>query len=111
MSEADLVVSAGGLAAYEALCVGAPLCALSYDRHQAMTVEALTRAGCCMDLGRGAVLKSSDVLRRFKELDDNPDLRRQLSERGRRLVDGGGARRVARILRTLIEKRVPDDKH
>jgi spore coat polysaccharide biosynthesis predicted glycosyltransferase SpsG len=104
MFHADLVISAGGLAAYEALCVGAPLCALACDRHQARTVKAMARAGACLDLGRGALLKSSDVLYRFRELDKNPELRRRISARGRRLVDGEGTRRIARVLRAVIER-------
>jgi spore coat polysaccharide biosynthesis predicted glycosyltransferase SpsG len=104
MFDADLVISAGGLAAYEALCVGAPLCALSCDRHQARTVEAMARAGACLNLGRGALLKSSDVLRRFRELDKKPELRRRISARARRLVDGEGTQRVARVLRAVIER-------
>jgi hypothetical protein len=103
MFHADLVISAGGLAAYEALCAGAPLCALSWDHHQARTVKAMARAGACLDLGRGALLKSSDVFHRFRELDKTPELRRRISARGRRLVDGGGTRRVARVLRAVIE--------
>jgi spore coat polysaccharide biosynthesis predicted glycosyltransferase SpsG len=104
MFHADLVISAGGLAAYEALCVGAPLCALSYDRHQASTVKAMARAGACLDLGRGALLESSDVLHRFRELDNSPELRRCMSARGRRLVDGEGTQRIVRVLRTVIAR-------
>ena len=103
MFEADLAVTAGGLAAYEALCLGVPLCALSCDRHQAITVEALARAGGCIDLGRGAQLKASDICRRFTELEKDYVLRRRFSAAWHRLVDGGGARRVARIIRTMIK--------
>ncbi|MBZ5495466.1 MAG: hypothetical protein LAP85_03615 [Acidobacteriia bacterium] len=105
MFDADLVISAGGLAAYEALCLGAPLCALSCDRHQASTVEALARAGACLDLGRGTLLKNSDLISRFQELNGHPDLRHQLSARGHALVDGGGTRRVARILHAMMKGR------
>jgi spore coat polysaccharide biosynthesis predicted glycosyltransferase SpsG len=107
MFKADLVISAGGLAAYEALCVGTPLCALSRDRHQARTVQAMARAGACLDLGGSALLKSSDILNRFRALDQNPGLRRRMSLRGRRLVDGQGSQRVAHILRSVIERTMP----
>jgi UDP-2,4-diacetamido-2,4,6-trideoxy-beta-L-altropyranose hydrolase len=111
MFAADLVISAGGCAAYEALCVGAPLCALSVDHYQAATVAALADAGACIDLGLGAQLRSGDVRRRFAELDLNPDLRRRLSAHGRRLVDGGGAQRVARILRSILSGKTQDNNN
>lgn len=103
MFQADLVISAGGLSVYEALAVGTPVCALSYDCHQQSAVSALTAAGTCLDLGRGDQLGSTDVLECFVNLNDSPKLRRKLSECGRRLVDGSGALRVARILRSLIQ--------
>jgi UDP-2,4-diacetamido-2,4,6-trideoxy-beta-L-altropyranose hydrolase len=105
--EADLAITAGGRSAYEALCVGIPLCALSWDRHQAATLSALARAGCCVNLGRGDALRSADVLRRVSALDGDHERRRVLSRRGRKMVDGGGARRVAAILRRLIRRGCP----
>jgi spore coat polysaccharide biosynthesis predicted glycosyltransferase SpsG len=105
MFDADLVISAGGLSAYEALCVGTPLCALSFDRYQAATIGAIAHAGACLNLGLGAYLRSDKVRRRFIELNENQELRRRLSTCGRRLVDGGGRLRVARILLSLIERK------
>lgn len=57
MFTADLVISAGGCAAYEALCVGAPLCALSLDHYQAATVGGFSRRRGVhrSGLGRSAV--------------------------------------------------------
>jgi spore coat polysaccharide biosynthesis predicted glycosyltransferase SpsG len=100
--DADLALTAGGLSAYEALCLGTPLCALSYDRYQEMTVRALTHAGASLNLGRGALLKDTALTDLLKELIEHSDRRQQMSLRGRKLVDGHGTRRVSRILRHLI---------
>jgi spore coat polysaccharide biosynthesis predicted glycosyltransferase SpsG len=102
MFRADLMITAGGTSLYEALAVGTPACALSYDRHQQATVEAISAAGACIDLGRGSHLAVSPFADTVCALEADRDMRRRLSVRGRRLVDGRGARRVARILRTLI---------
>lgn len=102
---ADMVISAGGRSAYEALCLGLPLCALSWDRHQAKTISALARAGVCVNLGLGSALRSEDVRRTVCELQADVALRRSLSARGRKLIDGSGARRVARILHRLMQRR------
>jgi spore coat polysaccharide biosynthesis predicted glycosyltransferase SpsG len=108
MYQADLAITGGGLAAYEALCVGTPLCALSYDQYQKITVDALARTGACLDLGLGKPLRSARVCAQFRKLDGNQELRFRLSEQGRRTVDGRGAQRVARIVRRLIADRAPE---
>jgi spore coat polysaccharide biosynthesis predicted glycosyltransferase SpsG len=105
MFDADLVISAGGLSAFETLCIGTPLCALSFDRYQAAAINAIAHAGACLNLGPGARLRCDMVRRRFVELNENPELRRRLSRCGRRLVDGGGRLRVGRILLSLIESK------
>ena len=52
--QADLAITAGGLAAYEALCAGTPLMALSYDGFQQSAIRSLlTKSGACIDLGPG----------------------------------------------------------
>ncbi len=102
MFHADCAITAGGLAAYEALCVGTPLCAFSYDRFQKRTVDAVARAGACLDLGCGARLNPPFVTSQFLRLAADRELRRRFSQQGREIVDGGGARRVAGILRRIL---------
>ena len=99
---ADLVISAGGLSAYEALCLGTPLCALAFDRHQEMTVAALAHAGAAAVLHRGRILDPSLVAASFRELDADRARRQTLSLKGRGIVDGNGAKRVTRILRAMM---------
>jgi len=102
---ADLAITAGGLSAYEALCVGTPLCALSWDRHQRVTVKALAREGACLDLGAGSSLQPRRMAARIARLGRDPGHRRRLSRRGRQLVDGLGVRRVAGRIRALAAGR------
>jgi len=102
---ADLAITAGGLAAYEALSVGTPLCALSYDRWQRMTVQALAESGFCLDLGHGKTLTPSRLSFSCSQLAGDQELRRRLALRGRRAVDGLGAQRVCRRLRSILMKR------
>jgi spore coat polysaccharide biosynthesis predicted glycosyltransferase SpsG len=102
VSRADLAITAGGLAAYEALCVGTPLCALSYDRLQRMTVKALAESGLCLDLGYGKSLTPSRLSFQCCRLAGDQELRRKLSSQGRRAVDGLGAQRVCRMLRSIM---------
>ena len=99
---ADLAITAGGISAYEALCIGTPLMALSYDRWQQMTVTALAREGACIDLGLGNEMIPGRLPAQLALVDCNEDLRRRLSRRGKEIVDGHGAERVAQIVRTAV---------
>lgn len=100
--QADLAVTAGGLAAYEALCVGTPLLALSYDHLQRTTVMALARANACVDLGPGDDLNPTDVPDILSKIELDLQKRKMLSANGKRIVDGAGAERVSQIIRGLI---------
>ena len=103
--KADLAITTGGIAAYEALCVGTPLMAMSYDRYQQSTVRVLSEKEACVDLGAGENLNVAGfpgILTRFEA-----DLmkRRSFSIKGRQIVDGDGLERVAHILREAIGAR------
>jgi UDP-2,4-diacetamido-2,4,6-trideoxy-beta-L-altropyranose hydrolase len=108
VSRADLAVTGGGIAAYEALCVGTPLCALSYDRLQRMTVRTLAESGLCLDLGYGKSLTPPRLALQVCRLAGDQELRRALAFRGLRAVDGLGAQRVCRILRSIMIRHVPE---
>jgi spore coat polysaccharide biosynthesis predicted glycosyltransferase SpsG len=98
MFECDMAITAGGLSAYEALCSGIPLCAFSYDRHQEIALRELCRAGACVDLGPGHSLGSNFLTSIFQLLAESYELRSRLSRRGREMIDGRGAERVAQIV-------------
>jgi spore coat polysaccharide biosynthesis predicted glycosyltransferase SpsG len=104
---ADLAITAGGISAYEALCTGTPLLALSYDCWQQKTVSALARKGGCIDLGLGGELIPDRLADLLTVIDGNEDMRRRLSCRGKEIVDGRGAERVAQIIRRTVFNRTP----
>jgi UDP-2,4-diacetamido-2,4,6-trideoxy-beta-L-altropyranose hydrolase len=100
--QSDLAITAGGLSAYEALCAGTPLAALSYDSLQQSTICALASEGACIDLGAGDRLDPLRISEMICSLDPDIEKRRSLSARGREIIDGRGAERVARIIRQEI---------
>lgn len=103
MCQADLAITAGGLAAFEALCTGTPLFALSFDGFQQQTLWNLAMAGACIDLGRGDLLASRQVAERMTWAAEDVRNREKLSLRGQQIVDGRGAERVANIILKSIE--------
>lgn len=97
MIRCDLAVSGGGQTLLELAACGTPAVAVVRAGNQDANVERLAKSGCAASAGwwadRGLKSRLEDILRRF-------DRRRRgsMSLAGRRLVDGQGALRVARIL-------------
>jgi UDP-2,4-diacetamido-2,4,6-trideoxy-beta-L-altropyranose hydrolase len=105
LMNADIAITAGGLSAYEALCTGTPLLALSYDPLQQTTVHAMAGAGACIDLGPGEDLNPIRLSETLARLDADHDERARISLNGRKIVDGFGAERVSSIIRKLVHSR------
>ena len=103
--QADLAITAGGISAYEVLCTGTPLLALSYDHLQRITVKRLSRLGACIDLGLGEEMIPDTLAQTLNILESDISRRRTASLNGRRIVDGEGASRVARIIRQSVSDR------
>ena len=103
--QADLAITAGGIAAYEALCAGTPLMSLSFDRYQQTAIRALADREACIDLGVGENLDASELPEILTRLESDQAKRRSFSLKGREIVDGGGLERAARILRESIGAR------
>jgi spore coat polysaccharide biosynthesis predicted glycosyltransferase SpsG len=99
---ADLAITAGGIAAYEALCAGTPLLALSYDHLQQITIRRLRDLEACIDLGPGDEVSPMELSGILSRIETDADKRRLLSCHGRQIVDGQGCERIARIIRQSI---------
>jgi spore coat polysaccharide biosynthesis predicted glycosyltransferase SpsG len=97
--QADLAITAGGLSGYEALCVGTPLLALSYDEHQQKTIQGISNENACINLGPGDALDPELLSEKLAVLERDIEKRKQLSRRGRHMVDGLGFQRVSKIIR------------
>ena len=98
----DVAITAGGLSAFEVLCAGTPLLALSHDDLQARTVCELAKADACIQLGLLESFEPEQLPPILGSLEANRVAREMLSKRGRRIVDGSGADRVSHILRDVI---------
>lgn len=99
LARAAVVVVGGGVSLYEACCVGVPAVAVGVVPAQRPTIREVVARGAALDGGRAstAARSASQVARLLAD----GQLRSRLSAAGRRLVDGNGARRVARALGNL----------
>jgi UDP-2,4-diacetamido-2,4,6-trideoxy-beta-L-altropyranose hydrolase len=94
----DLQIGAGGGAAWERCCIGAPTVALVGADNQCVVVDELRRVGAAATLS-GNVPPTQDAIGALvRDLLRDAPRRRRLAERAAALVDGRGAERVALAL-------------
>ncbi len=104
MLASDIAISAGGQTLYELARVGVPAIGVVVAENQLGNVEGWSRAGFLLSAGRW---DSPDLLENIHRLilylrDRN--IRRRMSEAGRRLIDGKGSLRIAgKLLEVLNE--------
>ena len=96
MRGADLAVTAAGITLYELAALGVPCLVVPLvtpqTRHQEDIARAFERHGACLNLGGSP---GNDLLcEKAAKLMADKSLRRQLSEGGKALVDGGGLERA-----------------
>lgn len=98
MQESDVAITAGGSTMYELSAVGVPILCFSFVDNQEQIVEGFYNREL-VGFG-GNYLRQGEnmldaLLGKLVQLVKNVSLRRQFSERQRRVVDGQGARRIA----------------
>lgn len=98
MLQCDLVITAGGTTVYELCALGVPFVCFSYAENQEALTEYAGRHQIGLYAGKyhrdcaGTLDNIGNLARRAAE---DWQLRRQLSQKAGRLVDGHGARRLA----------------
>jgi spore coat polysaccharide biosynthesis predicted glycosyltransferase SpsG len=99
LGAATVFAGAAGTSAVQAACVGVPAVITATAANQEDQAGALVAAGC-------AVMAPPDrIAGECLRLLDDAELRTEMSRRGRALVDGQGAARVAQSLRRLLRAR------
>jgi len=98
LGSADLAITAGGLTMFELCCLGTPSLVVCAELFEVATASRLEEAGAVINLGFGADLDFMQLTSRLNMMLEDFELRRRMSERGRALVDGRGAERVAQVI-------------
>jgi UDP-2,4-diacetamido-2,4,6-trideoxy-beta-L-altropyranose hydrolase len=99
LAAATVYVGAAGTTAVQAACVGCPAVITATASNQNAQAAALAAAGCAV------VADARDLVDACLALLDDPARRAQMAVRGRDLVDGKGASRVADAIRHLVAAR------
>ncbi len=98
MLDADLVLCSGGMSVYEIAALGAPGVVLAQNAREDRRMREFSRFGTIEYLGLGVDVDETAILDAVRQLLNDPERRREMSGRGRALVDGYGAARAAEIV-------------
>ncbi len=98
MAQADLAVGAGGTTTWERCCVGLPAIVLIVADNQREVAQTAHRTGLVHTLGEAAYVSEDDIHKAIEQLLGDSVALQEMSRAGMALVDGEGARRIARVL-------------
>ena len=98
MLEADVVLGSGGMSVYEIAALGTPGIVLSQNLREDRRMREFARYGTVEYLGLGTEIGEDAIGAAVHALLDDVERRRQMSDRGRALVDGLGATRTAEVI-------------
>lgn len=95
LAAADLVVSAAGTTVYELLALGRPAILIETAANQRAAADYLGRNRLMVGLGPAGAVSGAALSRAVEDVAGDRSWREQAYVRGRALIDGLGARRVA----------------
>jgi UDP-2,4-diacetamido-2,4,6-trideoxy-beta-L-altropyranose hydrolase len=98
MLDADLCVGAGGSTTWERCCMGVPSLVVAVADNQAEAARTLDSLGYLQFLGMAEQVSAQAIAAALAEALSAPGGLQAMAQRGRQLVDGDGALRVAAIL-------------
>lgn len=94
MQRADIAIVAAGSVCWELAYLGVPAVTITVADNQEPIARGLDAAGAVRSLGWFDDVSDERLLDAVRTLCDDPPRRLEMSDRGRRLVDGNGADRV-----------------
>jgi spore coat polysaccharide biosynthesis predicted glycosyltransferase SpsG len=98
MAQADIAISGGGSTCWEMAFMGLPNIILVLSDNQVAIARELAAANISKNMSLSSGVDSDTISQELAQLMQSPDIRREMSRRGQKLVDGDGDKRVIRIL-------------
>jgi UDP-2,4-diacetamido-2,4,6-trideoxy-beta-L-altropyranose hydrolase len=95
MAKSDVAISGAGTTSLEMCFMGLPALLMVLANNQRPAAEELDQRGVAINQGEGSEIEASTLSANLTRLVDSQDTRKAMSERGKELVDGNGAERVA----------------
>jgi spore coat polysaccharide biosynthesis predicted glycosyltransferase SpsG len=112
LASSDVVVAGGGITLQEACALGVPTVGMAVVAAQRPAIAALARRGAIVDGGGpgGGRATAGRVAEAVESFIASKELRRRMSVRGRRAIDGLGVTRVARAIERLARQQGRGDR-
>ncbi len=101
MRKSTIGIINGGITRYEMACVGLPFIALSIHKVQFNITELLTKEVGGVNMGIKGEFTLSNLIEQIETLLLNSELRRSISSKLRKQIDGNGTRRIATIIENI----------
>jgi UDP-2,4-diacetamido-2,4,6-trideoxy-beta-L-altropyranose hydrolase len=98
MKNADMAITAGGTTVWELAALGTPSIVGATTSIENRTLEGLTRSSLFEPFGSFQDIQVDELAKCVESLAQDPDRRRDMQTRARRMVDGLGCARVVSML-------------
>ena len=98
MTEADLMLCAGGSTTWERCCLGLPAIVVIAAKNQSKSAKLLAKSGVHLLLGSSKEINNQDWFVKIRELASDSDRVKKMSILSSNLVDGEGVGRVLAAL-------------
>jgi UDP-2,4-diacetamido-2,4,6-trideoxy-beta-L-altropyranose hydrolase len=96
LQKSDMAITSGGLTVYELAATGTPGIVLCQNEHENSNIFEIY--GFVIKLGLGKLVPENKILSAIESLSKDKKLRREMSKKGRNLVDGKGVERIGHII-------------
>lgn len=105
----DMAISGGGMTLFELLCVGVPCIALTQEYKEMEIINYLNKLKLIDMLGLYEKLHNRDILNATVGLINNYNTRIEMSEKGKKVIDGGGCERTADLIHGFFDSTLVRD--
>ncbi len=101
MQHADLALGAGGLTTYERLFLGLPAIVTTVAKNQIQPTKFMNEQGLLLWLGDSNQVTPDKLLEELQRVTSRPEMLKEQSKRGLRLIDGRGCDRVCQVMEAV----------
>lgn len=102
MLRSDMAISAGGSTLYELTACGTPALVIILADNQEAIVEKMDELGYVIKLGWHYQLNEDLVIGKLRGLINDYELRKEMSSKGQKLVDGYGTDRIVQSITRIL---------
>ncbi len=106
MTWADIAISGAGSTCYELASLGTPSLIIGLAENQRMLAAGMAESGAARYLGWFDQITPEQITASVVDMIRNPEMRYQMSSRGRELIDGLGSTRVAQWMWDLSSMKI-----